>query len=93
MQLHVGLKPFVCDGCQRTFARLDALSRHRESALVRREERLELKLLPSSDKTEAGLECAIDHPLPTNPDGSLLSESKFRAEMARRAKAREGVVM
>lgn len=27
------------------------------------------------------------HPLPTNPDGSLMSESKYRAEMERRKKA------
>lgn len=27
------------------------------------------------------------HPLPTNPDGTLMSESKYRAEMERRKKA------
>lgn len=29
----------------------------------------------------------MKHPLPTNPDGSLMSESKYRAEMERRKKA------
>ena len=42
---------------------------------------------PLSDKTESGAECAMKHPLPTNPDGSLMSESKYRAEMERRKKA------
>ena len=31
-----------------------------------------------SDKSEQGQECAIDHPLPTNPDGSSMSESQYK---------------
>lgn len=30
MALHEGLRPFECEGCGKTFARLDALTRHRE---------------------------------------------------------------
>jgi hypothetical protein len=45
---------------------------------------IDLKLRP--DKTDSGAECAMRHPLPTNPDGSLMSESKYRAEMERRKK-------
>ena len=32
-----------------------------------------------SDKSEQGQECAISHPLPTNPDGSAMSESQYKA--------------
>lgn len=31
MLLHEGLRPFECEGCGKKFARLDALTRHRES--------------------------------------------------------------
>lgn len=30
MLLHEGLRPFECEGCGKKFARLDALTRHRE---------------------------------------------------------------
>lgn len=46
---------------------------------------INLKMRP--DKTDSGAECAMRHPLPTNPDGTLMSESKYRAEMERRKKA------
>lgn len=32
-----------------------------------------------ADKSEQGQECAISHPLPTNPDGSPMSESQYKA--------------
>lgn len=48
---------------------------------------LALTPLLITDKTDSGAECAMRHPLPTNPDGSLMSESKYRAEMERRKKA------
>lgn len=86
MQLHIGIKPFVCENCNRTFARLDALSRHRklhEAALLTT--MLMSEIL--TDKTDSGAECALKHPLPTNPDGTLMSESKYRAEMERRKAA------
>jgi hypothetical protein len=28
--LHLNLRPYTCDGCKKTFARMDALNRHRE---------------------------------------------------------------
>jgi hypothetical protein len=28
--LHLNIRPFVCDGCKKTFARMDALNRHCE---------------------------------------------------------------
>ncbi|KZT41816.1 hypothetical protein SISSUDRAFT_968381, partial [Sistotremastrum suecicum HHB10207 ss-3] len=27
-QLHLNIRPYTCEGCQRTFARMDALNRH-----------------------------------------------------------------
>lgn len=33
------------------------------------------------DKSEGGSECARLHPLPTNPDGTLISEGKYRVVM------------
>lgn len=40
MLLHEGLRPFECGGCGKTFARLDALTRHREfTKLSRRADR------------------------------------------------------
>ncbi|ORY34038.1 hypothetical protein BCR39DRAFT_233998 [Naematelia encephala] len=66
MALHEGLRPFECEGCGKKFARLDALTRHRELYILR-------------DKSEQGQECAISHPLPTNPDGSPMSESQYKA--------------
>jgi uncharacterized Zn-finger protein len=35
MLLHEGLRPFECDGCGKKFARLDALTRHRTSPIIR----------------------------------------------------------
>lgn len=58
MLLHQGLRPFECEGCNKKFARLDALTRHH--------------------KSEQGTECAIAFPLPTNPDGTPLSESQYK---------------
>ncbi|WVO16267.1 hypothetical protein L204_103942 [Cryptococcus depauperatus] len=58
MLLHEGLRLFVCEGCGKKFARLDALTRHH--------------------KSEQGQECAIYHPLPTNPDGTPMSESQYK---------------
>lgn len=29
--LHLNIRPFTCEGCSKTFARMDALNRHRES--------------------------------------------------------------
>jgi uncharacterized Zn-finger protein len=29
-QLHLNIRPYTCEGCSRTFARMDALNRHRE---------------------------------------------------------------
>ncbi|KAH7871602.1 uncharacterized protein C8R40DRAFT_1054386 [Lentinula edodes] len=29
-QLHTNYRPFTCEGCQKPFARMDALNRHRE---------------------------------------------------------------
>ncbi|KZV94742.1 hypothetical protein EXIGLDRAFT_611428 [Exidia glandulosa HHB12029] len=29
--LHLNIRPYTCDGCGKTFARMDALNRHRES--------------------------------------------------------------
>lgn len=34
------------------------------------------------DKSEQGQECAITHPLPTNPDGTPMSESQYKAYRA-----------
>jgi hypothetical protein len=36
-------------------------------------------LLTIADKSEQGQECAISHPLPTNPDGTAMSESQYKA--------------
>ncbi|KAJ3762771.1 hypothetical protein EV360DRAFT_3270, partial [Lentinula raphanica] len=29
-QLHTNYRPFTCEGCQKPFARMDALNRHRK---------------------------------------------------------------
>lgn len=34
MLLHEGLRPFECEGCGKKFARLDALTRHRECGVL-----------------------------------------------------------
>ena len=41
----------------------------------------------TTDKSEQGQECAITHPLPTNPDGSAMSESQYKAYRARQHNA------
>ena len=70
MLLHEGLRPFECEGCGKKFARLDALTRHRElSARIR---------LTYVDKSEQGQECAVAFPLPTNRDGTAMSESQYK---------------
>ena len=32
-QLHLNIRPYVCQGCDKTFARMDALNRHCEFSL------------------------------------------------------------
>ena len=41
------------------------------------------------DKTDSGADCALFRPLPTNPDGSPLSEAKYREEIEQRKQATE----
>ncbi|KAL7421562.1 hypothetical protein Q5752_003331 [Cryptotrichosporon argae] len=41
-----------------------------------------LDALTRHHKSEQGQECAISHPLPTNPDGSPMSESQYKAWQA-----------
>ena len=80
MLLHEGLRPFECEGCGKKFARLDALTRHRMSRLGSPPQSSPADLLsPRADKSEQGQECAINHPLPVNPDGSPMSESQYKA--------------
>ena len=74
MLLHKGLRPFECEGCGKKFARLDALTRHRTWPSCRDDLPILIGRYLLSDKSEQGQECAIDHPLPTNPDGSSMSE-------------------
>ena len=38
-----------------------------------------IHFLPRTDKSEQGQECAINHPLPVNADGSPMSESQYKA--------------
>lgn len=45
----------------------------------------------TADKSEQGQECAISHPLPTNPDGSAMSESQYKAYRLQQMKERGGV--
>lgn len=78
MLLHEGLRPFECEGCGKKFARLDALTRHRE-CLAFVYYTLDGKVADWADKSEQGQECAISHPLPVNPDGSPMSESQYKA--------------
>lgn len=77
MLLHEGLRPFECEGCGKKFARLDALTRHREWREAR--DILHEFTDMRTDKSEQGQECAISHPLPTNPDGSAMSESQYKS--------------
>lgn len=44
-----------------------------------------LDALTRHHKSEQGQECAITHPLPTNPDGSAMSESQYKAHKAHEA--------
>lgn len=44
-----------------------------------------LDALTRHHKSEQGQECAITHPLPTNPDGSAMSESQYKAYKAHEA--------
>jgi hypothetical protein len=78
MLLHEGLRPFECEGCGKKFARLDALTRHREFTSLW----LALRMADETDKSEQGQECAVSHPLPTNPDGTPMSESQYKAYRA-----------
>ncbi|BEJ03384.1 hypothetical protein CcaverHIS641_0105590 [Cutaneotrichosporon cavernicola] len=61
MLLHEKKRPFKCEACLKTFARLDALTRHHRS--------------------DQGQQCAESHPLPTNPDGSAMTESQYKARL------------
>ena len=87
MLLHEGLRPFECEGCGKKFARLDALTRHRKRLppppLDFPRPRARIRSVYCADfrpdKSEQGQECAITHPLPTNPDGSAMSESQYKA--------------
>ena len=40
-----------------------------------------------ADKTDSGADCALFRPLPTNPDGSPLSEARYREEIEQRKQA------
>jgi hypothetical protein len=48
---------------------------------------LTIATLAAADKTDSGADCALFRPLPTNPDGSPLSEAKYREEIEQRNKA------
>ncbi|KAH7915598.1 hypothetical protein BJ138DRAFT_997406 [Hygrophoropsis aurantiaca] len=55
-QLHSNYRPFTCDGCNKNFARMDALNRHCESkihfnAIIR------TNSLPMTVRSEGGAEC------------------------------------
>lgn len=45
-----------------------------------------LDALTRHHKSEQGQECAISHPLPTNPDGSPMSESQYKAYRTQKEK-------
>lgn len=53
-QLHTNYRPFVCDGCQKPFARMDALNRHRTSNCVSSSA---LADDCSSVRSDGGVEC------------------------------------
>ncbi|GHJ89182.1 hypothetical protein NliqN6_5584 [Naganishia liquefaciens] len=90
-------RPYKCtfEGCDKSFARQHDCKRHMQLHIGIKPFVCEncnrtfarLDALSRHHKTESGAECALKHPLPTNPDGSLMSESKYRAEMERRKKA------
>lgn len=54
--------------------------------------RAEQALLTLTDKTDSGADCALFRPLPTNPDGSPLSEARYREEIEQRKLAAKGDV-
>ncbi|KAI5450516.1 hypothetical protein NCC49_002973 [Naganishia albida] len=90
-------RPYKCtfEGCDKSFARQHDCKRHMQLHIGIKPFVCEncnrtfarLDALSRHHKTDSGAECAMRHPLPTNPDGSLMSESKYRAEMERRKKA------
>ncbi|KAJ9101099.1 hypothetical protein QFC21_003317 [Naganishia friedmannii] len=90
-------RPYKCtfEGCDKSFARQHDCKRHMQLHIGIKPFICEnchrtfarLDALSRHHKTDSGAECAMRHPLPTNPDGTLMSESKYRAEMERRKKA------
>ncbi|KAF8442207.1 hypothetical protein L210DRAFT_3611695 [Boletus edulis BED1] len=54
-QLHSNYRPFTCEGCNKTFARMDALNRHREYPHFHPWQQLNVHVC--SVRSEGGAEC------------------------------------
>jgi len=95
LRSHNDERPYKClyDGCPKSkvgFARQHDCKRHMLLHEGLRPFECEgcgkkfarLDALTRHHKSEQGQECAISHPLPTNPDGSAMSEGQYKAYRA-----------
>ncbi|KAL1405538.1 hypothetical protein Q8F55_009176 [Vanrija albida] len=103
MRSHNDERPYKClyDGCAKAtvgFARQHDCKRHMLLHEGLRPFECEgcgkkfarLDALTRHHKSEQGQECAISHPLPTNPDGSAMSESQYKAYRVQQVQNRHG---